>query len=342
MNEKELYRKLQRGECTKEDAAEFIKWYFSDSGRSFLENEIDSLWEMDTNRIEFDEKQVFDKVQSLKNRELVVSYRSDIPGEIPSLRKSSKKNRWIKIWASVACSAIIAGSYFWYDDSLKVMATADSEIAVITNPPGRKSSFYLSDGTLIMLNSNSSLTYPVNFNTGERQVELIGEAYFEVAKSNQPFVVKTFNTITTALGTTFNIGAFESEKQERIALVSGSIEVRSIKASAQDKIRLNPGEGVLYSKSDDNLVKTNLDVNQQAAWTKKELVFMNEDFKEVIRHLERWYGVKISYDHTIDGSFSGSFKNESLRAVLEGLSYTFSFKYNISDKHVTITGINQN
>ena len=242
---------------------------------------------------------------------------------------------------------------YWMDntnsewDSAKLLTKVNSvknesdlfvEYIEKSNPSGQKSTVHLKDGSRIILNSNSKVKFPVEFSDSERVIELEGEAYFEVAKdASRPFRVKTANTMTTALGTTFNIDAFEEENDIKISLTSGRIEVKKLDGKAGEKpFELVPGQGVVYSRLDQRMVQTDIDMEKVTAWTSKELIFHNEDINEVMRRLERWYGVEITVEDKIDGVFSASFKNESLKAVLEGISYSFSLDYLVSDKKVIL------
>ena len=338
MDEQNLQERFFNNQCTKEEAERFIKWYLSDKGEKEIEEQIENYW-MDNTNSEWDSAKLLTKVNSVKNEsDLFVSHNADAQSEIKPVKTSFLSSQYWRIAASV--TLVIGLSYLAMNLFTSNPDESDYFVEYIekSNPSGQKSTVHLKDGSRIILNSNSKVKFPVEFSDSERVIELEGEAYFEVAKdASRPFRVKTANTMTTALGTTFNIDAFEEENDIKISLTSGRIEVKKLDGKAGEKpFELVPGQGVVYSRLDQRMVQTDIDMEKVTAWTSKELIFHNEDINEVMRRLERWYGVEITVEDKIDGVFSASFKNESLKAVLEGISYSFSLDYLVSDKKVIL------
>lgn len=330
MEPEKLRDKFFSQQCTAEEAEAFIRWYFSAKGEKETNTQIEKYW-ADGQKINWDGSEVFERIQLAKrDMELFVSHNADAD--------AARKDRKIKrvVWQVAASVLLVMSIWFFYSTN---QVPASTEVAMVekTNPSGQKSTIHLKDGSRITLNSSSTVRYPENFSTNERLIELKGEAFFEVAKdANRPFRVKTANTITTALGTSFNINAFEGDSEIKIGLATGKIEVRITDPKADEVVELTPGQGVVFSKEDQRMEQTAVNIDRILAWTSKELIFDNEEFEKVIKGLERWYGVEISVEGAVDGVFSASFKNQSLKAVLEGLSYSFMLDYQISDKKVTL------
>ncbi|MEQ6119661.1 FecR domain-containing protein [Reichenbachiella sp. MALMAid0571] len=338
MDEQNLQERFFNNQCTKEEAERFIKWYLSGKGEKEIEEQIENYWQSNTNS-EWDSEKLLARVNAIKNEsDLFVSHNADSYNQVKSVRRNYFFPKNWRIAASV--TLIIGLSYLAMNLFTNNPEESDYFVEYIekSNPSGQKSTVHLKDGSRIILNSNSKVRYPIEFANNERVIELVGEAYFEVARDvSRPFRVKTANTMTTALGTTFNIDAFEDEDDVKISLTSGRIEVKKLESEGDEKpFELVPGQGVIYSRLDKSMVQTDIDVDKVTAWTSKELIFHNEDINEVIRRLERWYGVEITVEDKIDGVFSASFKNESLKAVLEGISYSFSLDYLVSDKKVIL------
>ncbi|MDR7131603.1 ferric-dicitrate binding protein FerR (iron transport regulator) [Algoriphagus sp. 4150] len=205
------------------------------------------------------------------------------------------------------------------------------------SPPGVKSSLTLSDGSKVILNSGSRLRYVKNFESDQRQVELEGEAFFEVAKdSSRPFRVKTGLVMTTAIGTSFNIKAYSGLPID-VSLTTGRVEVE---LNFKDKmlISLMPGEALNIDVENQNSNKALFNEEQVIAWTSKTIYFKETPFSEIKRVLENWYGVEIylynESSHEIE--VSGAFKDQTLENVLEGLSYSARFDFEIEKDQVKI------
>ena len=221
MDEQNLQERFFNNQCTKEEAERFIKWYLSDKGEKEIEEQIENYW-MDNTNSEWDSAKLLTKVNSVKNEsDLFVSHNADAQSEIKPVKTSFLSSQYWRIAASV--TLVIGLSYLAMNLFTSNPDESDYFVEYIekSNPSGQKSTVHLKDGSRIILNSNSKVKFPVEFSDSERVIELEGEAYFEVAKdASRPFRVKTANTMTTALGTTFNIDAFEEENDIKISLTS--------------------------------------------------------------------------------------------------------------------------
>ncbi|WP_178371555.1 FecR family protein [Cyclobacterium lianum] len=223
-------------------------------------------------------------------------------------------------------------------------ATRLAELPVVYEehiaPPGVKSNLTLHDGSKVILNSGSSLRYIKNFEPHQRVLELQGEAYFEVAEDkSRPFKVKTGPVTTTALGTSFNIKAFENEPLD-ISLFTGLVAVDFDLMSSQNT-RLDKGQGMQINLAREEVKKVTFDAQKVLAWTKKTIVFDHTSMNEIKRVLENWYGVKIRFANVPrnDLELSGKFQDQTLENVLEGLSYSARFNFRI-DKDQVILNFN--
>ena len=205
-------------------------------------------------------------------------------------------------------------------------------------PPGVKSNLTLQDGSKVILNSGSTLRYIKNFESDQRELELIGEAYFDVAKDTlRPFMVKTGAITTLALGTSFNIRAYENEELN-ISLLTGSVEV-DMKMEHHEKINLTPGVALNINLETQQFQKQGFDEEKLMAWTRKTIIFDHAPIVEITRVLENWYGVEISFSNRPDKDLvvSGIFRDQTLENVLEGLSYSARFEFKIDNDQVNLT-----
>ncbi|WP_114748194.1 FecR family protein [Pleomorphovibrio marinus] len=233
-------------------------------------------------------------------------------------------------------SFLINAPYYSFEESPIEVAAPEYEEHFA--PPGIKSNLTLQDGSKVILNSGSRLKYLKNFEPDRREIELYGEAYFEVSNQpKRPFKVKTGQVTTIALGTSFNIKAFEREDLD-ISLVSGSVKV-NIDTGQLEQVYLSPGEMVNIGYQDQQVSKRPFAIESTIAWTKKTIVFDHTSIPTIVRTLENWYGVHIHLRNkpSRDMAFSGRFHDQTLKNVLIGLSHSAGFEFKINKDHIYIT-----
>jgi hypothetical protein len=177
-------------------------------------------------------------------------------------------------------------------------------VNTLNNPRGSKPvTLVLSDGTKVWLNSESALRYPAAFGASERQVEITGEAYFEVAKKAQPFKVAVAGKgVVEVLGTHFNINSYQDETYTKVTLLEGSVKVY-LQPNGYGTIAIKPGQQALYlsdqQKQTAIQIKNDVDVSAVVAWKNGFFNFDNADLKSVLRQLSRWYNVDVIYQGNI-------------------------------------------
>lgn len=271
---------------------------------------------------------------------------SALPYHLIKNDPSKTNKRGSKYFRAAASVTIIVGLSFGLyqlNRPEKVAGTSEqTQYIKRENPPGIKSIITLSDGTKVSLNATSRLEFPSAFKGEKRLVYLSGEAFFEVQKDpEKPFIVITNKIATTVIGTSFNIEAFPEDAQISISLVEGKVKVEAFDDEGQYKKTaetfLTPGEQVIY-KDGQALKKQRFDREVVTAWKDGILNFKKADFEEIIDKLEKWYGVefKVLNQNREDIRFSGTFQNETLKNVLEAISYSQKFTYHIEGENITI------
>ncbi|MEG1563516.1 MAG: DUF4974 domain-containing protein [Bacteroides sp.] len=158
-------------------------------------------------------------------------------------------------------------------------------------PRGGEYALILSDGTKVHLNSMSSLRFPVSFGKGRREVELVGEAFFEVNKSKQPFIVHTKEVQVEVLGTIFNICAYPDEEYQA-TLVSGSVKV---KAGKGEGCLLKPSQQASVTPGMNHIKIRSVDAAFYTSWVKGKINFKDKRLEEIMKTLSRWYDMKVIY-----------------------------------------------
>ncbi len=160
--------------------------------------------------------------------------------------------------------------------------------------PGEKLLVKLADGSEIILNADSKLRYPANFQGKTREVYLVGEAYFEIKHDiSKPFIVHTSNLFTTVLGTKFNISAFPDEKNISVSLIEGRVKVTELKSNSVVKNSiLHPDEKLVYNVGNSTSKIEQSNIEDAIGWEKNVLKFKDEPLHNVFIQLERAYGVR--------------------------------------------------
>jgi len=200
-------------------------------------------------------------------------------------------------------------------------------MAEIQCPEGVRTKFVLPDGTTGFLNSGSSLEYPVPF-AREREVRLIGEAYFDVSTDeNRSFTVKTRHLSTRVLGTQFNVIAYEDENSEEVILKEGSVEVLS--SHGKRIVSLQPDQKLGLDTSSKKFKVSQVQADQYVSWTEGKLVFRNESMQEVANRLGRWFNADIVLEdqELLAYNLWATFIDEQLDEVLKLLAITAPLSY---------------
>ena len=278
----------------------------------------------------------------------------------PELEKptgfSKRKLAFIGIAAGIFTIFFI--NYSLRLDKSVTKQTNNAFVNEVVTKRGSKSSIKLPDGTIVRLNTDSRLTY-LNFTAGKnREVTLIGEAYFDVAHdSSRPFIIHTGKINIKVLGTSFNVRNYPQDKESETSLIKGKIEV-SLKSRPDDIIILKPTEKLIIAKEQDELntatkVKISNDnkvvlttitylrndsLVAETSWLNDKMVFVNQPLDKIAIELERKYAINISFkDEKVKKyRYTGVFENVSLEKVFQLIKYSKNINYKINDKNIVI------
>lgn len=220
--------------------------------------------------------------------------------------------------------------------SYNTVDNKSSEIVynTISTPRGGQYQLILSDGSKIWLNAASSLRFPASFAGKERKVELLGEAYFEVAKNPAiPFKVKVNGMEVEVLGTHFNINSYDNESVVRTTLLEGSIKINKNNISSL----LKPGQQAQMNKAGEIKIINNVDLEEVIAWKEGKFQFNKADIHDIMRQLSRWYDVDVEYKGAISSHFGGTISRDvNLSQVLNMLHLTGEVRFQIEGKKVVV------
>ncbi len=203
----------------------------------------------------------------------------------------------------------------------------------VSTPVGGKANFQLPDGTLVWLNFNSSIRYPLSFSGDMREVELEGEAYFDIAHDEaSPFLVKTNPLGVLATGTEFNVLAYPEDTVTQVSLISGEVLLQQL-GSGQSRTlyTMKPGQqSTLGRKS--RKVSIHTDRNDRAtAWLEGKMIFKDDRIDYVFEHLSRWYNADFAWDdpELLQYTFTATLVDETLPQVLELMELATPIEFEI-------------
>lgn len=344
----DLLRKYTEGSLSPLEAKEFVEIIKSGDNNEELKQILTSFWESeDSVHVEVQSERILEQLKiKMKNEDSDIHFQRDIKARI----------EWSVILRYAAVVIITFGlSWFGKDylfNNSKVIAKAEVDKQVfseISVSYGSKSKVILPDGTVVNLNSGTTLRYPSRFDSDTRDVYIEGEAFFDVKKDpNHPFCVKTKGITVRVLGTKFNVKAYPDEKRVEATLVSGSVELYSNRREIKEKNRLlvlkpsqqasfemnsNTGDSIVFMALD------NVDVTPIVSWKNNELIFRDEKFADLAQRLERWYDVDIEItDQKLKTTtLSGVFEKETIEQSLAALRLATPFEYKMEMNKIVIS-----
>ena len=211
----------------------------------------------------------------------------------------------------------------------------------LTVPLGKKFDLVLSDGTQVKLNAGSTIKYPIQFIEGiSREVEIWGEAYFDVTKNEKhPFLVNANNIQVKVLGTKFNVSSYPEDDDINTVLVEGSVQLSdSENGNVQDSFIISPNQKASWNKQMGKMTIEEVDTNIYTSWINGRIVFKNTPFKNIRKKLERRYNVTIVNNNTsLDEKFyNASFDIETIHQVMEAFKENYSIDYTITNNQIII------
>jgi ferric-dicitrate binding protein FerR (iron transport regulator) len=314
---------------------------------AFLAGELDAegqqiieAWKLENN----ENLQIFTETQQVWEKTMLLRRMQKYDGQ-KALEKVNKKikfkstGRYLRFFQKVAAILVlpllVATLYFSTKKPAEMYA--DNSWYTLKTGAGMRSEFVLPDGTKVFLNSNTTLKYPIGFNGTFREVDLKGEAYFEVAKDlKHPFIVNTGNVNIEVTGTEFKASNYENEALTEIVLVEGSVKLFQGSYSGEKKMfkTLVPGEKAIYIEEERKLCFERVDTEKYIAWKDGRLLFRDDSMDEVVRRLNRWYNVDIQLTgHDLgDYVYTATFEEESLIQVLDLLKMSAPIDYEIKNR----------
>lgn len=260
--------------------------------------------------------------------------------DMPMSQKKKRSFRNVPLWLLrslevAACLLILLSSLYIYNYNTSESKLLPDSYQRIKVPAGNRANLLLPDGTNVWLNANTTLFYPVAFNGEKREVKLDGEAYFEVKKSKNPFIVKTDKCEIEVLGTTFNVEAYSDEGDFRTTLYEGKIQLYN--SEVTESITLSPGQ---TAELVNNVLQVTPTKDKNAYRWKDGLIYIeDQSFEEIMKMFEKFYDVQILINNPKAKTlgYQGKLRiNDGIDHALHVLQNDFPFSYEYDEKHNTI------
>lgn len=272
------------------------------------------------------------QMRMLRNIESAINTENKIVNESQS-KIRFQLNKWMRVAAMFILPVLTAAGVYFYMSRLDTSAAP----LVIAVERGQKANITLPDGSKVWLNSQSKLTYSANFNIKKRELQLDGEAYFEVAHNpNKPFIVKSNDISVEALGTAFGMKAYNEDKLISSILMRGKVRVTTPDGEAI----LMPNDRIMYDKTTHKKVKNAVtNATDFTGWIHNELRFENESLGDIAKTIQRIYNVDIVFATVKlkNQRYTGTINNNSLESVLNIISLTSPVLFQINNQQVTLS-----
>ena len=334
----DLVARFLAGEATQEEQSRVESWINeSDSNKKELE-EIKKIME---------ETGQYYQLKRFHEDDALDAIRTKIQETSPSREKSpvigKRKVYTLFRYAAIGLLAValgISGYYFGFrgeaHPSIQLVASLNTDIP---------KEVILPDGSVVTLNSNSEISYPSRFRKKIREVEIAGEAFFNVTPDpNRPFVITAGETQIKVLGTSFNVSAYPGSETVEVVVETGKVQVmQKVKDHKNSAfVMLDPGQMASFSVKDKKLVKKTNDDPNYIAWKTKSLVFEKARLSYVIENLKKTYNVEIETNGLDDNELvlTAQFNNKPIDFVLDVIRLTFNLELSEENGRYTLKSPN--
>lgn len=332
MGTKELIIKFIAGEASDQE---------TDVLKASLEKSAETRRLFDQENELWHESDVHAKLKYFKTEEgwNTISSKLGIKGERSKSIFIINRNRISILLAVAAVSVLLAmGSVFlWLSEKKLVRQPLYGSTTVVTDE-GQKTHIYLSDSTEVYMNSGSIIKYDAGFNISERNINLTGEAFFNVCTNpEKPFIVQLDQMTVSATGTKFNVLSYSNEERIETTLEEGKIQV---KVRGQEPVEVKSGQQVVYFTGTGRISVMDVNTETYTSWKENKLRLIDTPFEESLRRIARRYNVvfEIRNSDLLDLKYTATFIDESIEEVMQLLksvspiSYKINIRTSVNDK----------
>lgn len=334
-----------QGQCTGKELKELGDWLQQGSANEdFFTSFIEDWEEKKEIRLYKDDQAAW---RELKEKHIIpgmademqpgISKLLSLPTNPPAIKKHKRKRGtayWIYAFATAA--VLILSMLFVIYQQADVQ-TAEQEVVIqyqeINTVKGQRSNLRLSDGSVVFLNSSTTLKIPQDYGKETRTLYLEGEAFFEVTHDeSNPFIVISDGVFTKDLGTQFNISAYDTGRVE-VAVKEGLVSIGRMEDGIpqRDIVEITPNKvGVLRDIG--GLTISDIEnMDKYVGWMEGRLVFQETPFLEVVRRLERWYDIEFQMDSisedVMERTLTATYDNMPMSEVLQVMAVSLKLSY---------------
>lgn len=337
------------GALSTKDSAILNRWLEKDEHNKLLFDQFSDIWQVSShNKLskEIDTEKAWSEVQ----KQLLFQ---------DNKTRNILLHEIIRVAAVFIVALFLGGLGYHFIDRNKEIISEPQYVEYVS-PLGSRSFVILADGSKVWLNAGSTLKYKSTYGANNRELQLTGEAFFEVAKNKGiPFIVKTSEIDVIALGTKFNVKAYSEEKTIETTLIEGSVKLESSTTIFADNLVLKPNEKAIFTKKNRSMElvgqprqtkeeisisKPKLEIIESiepepiVSWKDQRWVISNEKLSDLAIKLERRFDVNFIFDNDLlkDYSFRGTLEDETLEQIMEAIKFSSPIKYVIDQKTVYV------
>ena len=331
---KELFKKYLQNSCTDEEFDEFTGWVKKESFNKESINWGFDDWKSFEPELKKGNEKKYNALLDKIHHKINLKQRVNADSRVISLSR-------ITSWTSRAAAILflpLLGVVFYMllNNNIRSVEYADSLIdsLEIIAPVGSRTVVQLSDGTEINLNYGSKIKYPREFVGDSREITLEGEGYFDVAHNpDKPFIVKTDKLNIKALGTEFNVEAYQNSSIVATTLVEGKVVIeKAVHGEKNESLgEMVPGQHVAYDLFSEKIYHSSQgNIEKYIAWKDGKLIFDNEPITSLAEKLSRMFNVDIDVaENAKEYTYTVTFIDEPLFHILDLMSRTTPVTYNV-------------
>jgi ferric-dicitrate binding protein FerR (iron transport regulator) len=335
--DKKLVEKFFVNQTTPEETRRVLDWFETPEGKGYLHDRLNIDYEL------MDRKELREMVPNLESDELYQSIQDKI---VPKRKKViTHKSDWVEhaFKAAAAILVILTASLFTFNQQ----RYADEQVVErepihfqTNNEVNRE--ITLSDGSVIRLNKNSEVIISEDIMHGTREIELKGEAFFDVAHNpDQPFIIHANHSTVQVLGTAFNVRSVPEEENVQVAVVEGRVSFTNKMAidtetQQENGVVLTKGQYAYMDIQNSRFQVDDVAVRNYLAWNSGTFEFEDLTLQQVCTQLSRLYGLECTYsDEQIQNLLlTASFTNESVEKTLEVIALSLDIEYEHDEESV--------
>ncbi|QGY46057.1 DUF4974 domain-containing protein [Maribellus comscasis] len=267
--------------------------------------------------------------------------RAQLSGTDRNNRKRHLPFRSIIPWAATIAATVLIAVLFYPQLEHFMKKENPAAVMQLASAGNQSQMVNTPDGSKIWVNNNSTLKYPSEFSSEQREVFLEGEGFFNVKKNpDKPFIVYAGEIKIKVLGTSFDVQSYQEDDEVTVTLATGKVEIAFGSGQSGQNAVLSPGQQLVYNKCSNEFIIKKIDPYASYAWKDGLLVFDQQPLDKITKTLERYYNVSFVFKNEQLANKKVTFrqKNEDITSIMEILSFTAGFSYSVDGKEIIISG----